>query len=322
MKTFLLLLFVINCWTSIYCSQKKGVVISEGTATVDFPENKSLADVKKEAEQKAKINALEKAFGTVIFQGNSTYISNINTGEKIETRSDFTMIGKSYVKGEVIEVLNIEFEEKPGYKIINNQKKEYKELECKIKIKARELTNPKIDIIAKPLSNPDKFAVNNSFKYGDTLFIYFQSPSDGYLTIFLDDNNYSYCLFPYKGMPNEYNLGIPVEGEKEYILFSEKYDKQYFSDIDITTPTYLLTTNESSEMDLIIIIFSKTPLNKPTFKDGISKELLTEIQREMGCSLPDMMKSEEFQHWLIKNRIARTDMQVDYINITISKNIN
>ena len=43
----------------------------------------------EECIQKARINAIEKAFGTVIIQGNTTYIENVNSGKKTETKSIF-----------------------------------------------------------------------------------------------------------------------------------------------------------------------------------------------------------------------------------------
>ena len=295
------------------------IVTSTGTSMVDFPDYKSRIEVEKEAEELAIINALERAFGRLVIQGNSTFIKNVNTGEQTKTFSSFNMIGNTYVKGEVLEIIEKDFNEKKGIKKMDKQEKEYKELECIIKIKARELSEVPVSMTAYPLKTANKFSKITEYHVGDTLYFYFSSEENGYLSIFFDDNNYSYCLLPYKNVPDQYKAGIPVESGKEYILFSSKYNKQYFKDLVPYQDTYVLTTNEMFEMDRLFIIFSKQPINKPVYKDNIDENIINEIQKKQGYTLPDALKSEDFQHWLMKNRSIRKDIQVKYVDITVSK---
>lgn len=298
---------------------QESIITATGIATVDFPEYKSRIEVEKQVQDLAITDALERAFGRVIIQGNSTYIKNVNTGQQTKTFSTFNMIGNSYVKGEVLEILDKTFKEKIGKKIIDNQQKEYKELECTIKIKAREITEAPININASPIKYPNKYAKTNEFHDGDTLYLYFYSEESGYLSIYFDDNQYSYCLLPYRNIPEEYKGGIPIAAGKDYILFSDKYNRQYFRDLLAFQDTYILTTNEIFEMDRLFVIFSKDPLNKPVFKDNIDEEKINEIKKEQGFSLPDGLKSEDFQRWLMKNRSIRKDVQITYVDITIIK---
>src|SRR3989304_2668905 len=115
------------------------IVTETGSAQTELPDYKSRKQVEHEAEELAIVDALEKAFGRVIVQGNSTFIQNINTGEKTETNSVFNMIANSTVKGEVMEIVNKDFSEIEGYKVIGNKKEKIIYLKCDIKVKAREI---------------------------------------------------------------------------------------------------------------------------------------------------------------------------------------
>ena len=64
----------------------------------------------------------------------------------------------------------------------------------------------------------------------------------------------------------------------------------------------------------IFIIFSKTPLNKPSLSD-------VKID-ESGYILPKSLKSEDFQRWLNRYRsYEKANVEVDYIDITITNRV-
>ncbi|HOD88968.1 MAG TPA: hypothetical protein PKN53_08205 [Bacteroidales bacterium] len=307
MKKIIQIVFILFFTISMNLyAQKKDIVIVEGTAQVEYPDYKSLDEVKREAEELAKINALEKAFGIIIIQGNSTYVSNINTGEKTETKSEFTMIGNTFVKGEILEITEESFKEIIGYKNIDGKEYPIKEIQCTIKAKAIELTEPKIEFEVYPLSGPDKRLKTTSFKHNDTLYLYFKSPVSGYLTVFLDDNKKAERLLPYKGMTNEYESGVPINADEEYIFFSN----------DIYCILYAETMYDLTRM---FIIFSKNPINKPFLKENVPEEILSNYEKDNGYFTPEELKSEEFQDWLQKNRYAREDIQLKIIDIIIKK---
>ncbi len=106
-------------------AQTNDIVEISGYYEVEFPDNKSLNEVKKYAQEQATINALEKEFGVIIIEGNSTYAKNIIDGTKNETNSVFNSIGNHWVKGEVIEVTNSIFDEIKKT-IIVSENEEYK----------------------------------------------------------------------------------------------------------------------------------------------------------------------------------------------------
>ena len=75
--------------------------VQKVTATYTYyaPENVTLEEAKRTALDRAKIEAIAEAFGTLVTQSNSTVVSNQNG----KSDSQFFSLGGSEVKGEWIE---------------------------------------------------------------------------------------------------------------------------------------------------------------------------------------------------------------------------
>lgn len=319
MKPFIIIISIICFYVCISYSQQK-FVVAEGTAQVELPDNKSRNVVKKEAEDLAIINALEKAFGRVVIQGNSTYIQNVNTGEKTETNMVFNMIANTSVKGELIEILNKKFSDISGTKSINGKKENYTEIKCEVKIKAKEITTPPMDYIAFPLKCENINCKTTNFKEGDNLFFYFKSPVNGYLTIYLDDGKTSQCLLPYKHMPAEFGGNFRIIAGQEYILFSNLKEYNYFGNSGYLADNYDLFAQSQEDLSRFFVLFSKVMLNNPILYEDINEGHLTEKERKEGYTMPNALTSENFQCWLNKTRsVLKENLQVQYIDITIRK---
>lgn len=302
---FLLVIIAAPCF-----SQK--AVSSKGSAQIEIPDNLSRLEIKNRVRQLATIDALERAFGRVIIQGNSTYITNLQTGQKVETNTVFNTIANTSVKGEVIEVLEEKFSDVTGTKIIDGKKEPVVEIRCDIEIKCREISTPPVNYASFPLGCLNERCKTTAFKNYDTLYFFFQSPVSGYLSIYLDDKTETSCLYPSSGMPAEFEGGVPVTADKKYILFSDKPEFNYFPESNINQDTYQLFCNSSQDMNRFFIIFSKIPLNKPSLK-GV-KEI------ENKYKLPKSLASEDFQKWLNDYRsMGKADIQVEIIDITITK---
>jgi len=121
----------------------------EGYCQVEFPDNLTREEVKKKATEQATIDALERAFGRVVIQGNTTYLSNIQTGKQIETKSAFNTIANTSVRGEVLKVIGDPvFTELTGTRTIDGKKETYTEMKCDIEIEAKEVTTPPVNFTA------------------------------------------------------------------------------------------------------------------------------------------------------------------------------
>lgn len=301
------------------CLSAQQVVTSRGSAQEELTREKSRIDVEKIVRERASVDALERAFGRVIIQGNSTYISNLQTGQKVETNTVFRTIANTSVKGEIIEVISEKFTDLQGFRVIDGEKRPVTEIKCDIEVRAREITTPPVKFTSSPLACLNEKCMTTSFKNNDTLFFFFTSPVSGYLTIYLDDQSNTFCLYPYKNMPAKFEGGVPVSSDQKYFLFSDKPEYNYFLDSNIIPDTYQLDAISAQDMNRIFVIFSKNPMNKPSLRDESGK-LLGQKDLDRNYRLPKSLRSEDFQKWLNNYRSAgKSDVQVQIIDITITK---
>lgn len=255
------------------------------------PENISLEEAKRIALEQAKIQAIADEFGTIVSQSNTTMVSNRNG----ESSSDFFSLGGSEVKGEWIETIG-----QPEYDI--NYEQGMLVVKAIVSGRIREIVSAQIDIKAEVLCNGTdlKFA-RTDFKNGDDLYLYFQSPVDGYLAVYLLDevSQMVYCLLPYKSSSEAVTS---IEHDKPYIFFSAKHagDKAHLVD------EYTMTCNSSVERNAIYVIFS-------------SNEFAKANSNNVEELLPQELSFEEFQKWLSKGRVRDRGMRVNNYLITIVK---
>lgn len=275
-------------YSSLHAQQVKKV---EGEYTYRAPEQVSVEQAKRTALERAKLEAMATTFGTNISQQNSTRVSNSNGKSNV----DFLSISSSDVKGEWIETIG-----EPQYTI--NYEQGMLIVTCKVKGTIREITTAAIDIKAKVLRNgtEDRFE-SSEFRSGDDLYLSFQSPVDGYLAVYLlDEEGNAFCLLPYR---NQSDGIYKVRANTPYIFFSEKdAPLQERSLID----EYVMTCEKAQEVNQIYTIFSPNPFIKSNDKDN-------------GDALPRETDGESFQKWLAK--VRRKDNSVNFSSkqITIAK---
>lgn len=248
-KIHLIVLFIIVFIQTVNAQHIKSV---HGEYTYYVPENITLDIAKQTALQRAKVQALENEFGTVIMQNNLSHIENINGKSDI----DFLTMGSSEVKGEWIENT-----EEPTFDItyVNNQLV----VKCFIKGKAREILTAKPEFVAKVLRNgTTSIFESDSFKSGDDLFLSFKSPINGYLNVYLyDGNEHIVEMLPYR---SETIGSTSIEGNHLYVFFSSK-DATKGNEVD----EYTITCNNNIELNQIILVFSENPFNKAISNDGL-----------------------------------------------------
>ena len=197
-----------------------------GEYTYHVPDNVSLEEGKRTALECAKIQALADAFGTLVSQNNSTIVRNENEKSSV----DFLSIGGSNVKGEWIETIG-----EPKLDIFY----ESNMLTIKVTIdgKAREIKNAAIDFEAKLLRNgtEEKYE-SDEFRNGDDLYLYFKSPINGYLAVYLLDENtlQVFCLLPYKSSGEP---AYKIVHDKPYVFFSCQKAEENPNEVDEYTMT-------------------------------------------------------------------------------------
>lgn len=278
------------CLLSLFtmlCAQRTERVRAE--YTYHAPENVTLEAAKRTALERAKIQAIADEFGTVVSQSNTTFVTNQNG----ESNTDFFSLGGSEVKGEWIETIG-----EPEYAISYEQGM----LVVRVTVsgRIREIVNAQIDFKAEVLCNGTdlKFA-RTDFKSGDDLYLYFQSPVDGYLAVYLldDVSQMVYCLLPYKSSSE----GVaPIEHDKPYIFFSAAHAGENAHLVD----EYTMTCSRPQEHNTLYIIFSPNEFAKAN-------------SNNVDELLPQELSFEEFQKWLVKGRNRDKEMKVKNFAIII-----
>lgn len=275
---------------SICCFAQK-IKTVDGEYTYVVPENINLDKAKHIALERLKIQLIEEEFGATVSQSNSTLVKNSNG----ESDVDFVSIGGSEVKGEWIETIGT-----PRYDIY--YEKDMLVVSVKAKGRIREIISTAVDFKSLVLRNgiEDRFE-SDTFKSGDDLYISFQSPTNGYLVIYLvDTEQRAFCLLPYQNMKEG---SFNVEANKRYILFSAQNAS---SELKPNVDEYTMTCTHDQEINQLYVVFSTSP-----FVKAIDDKLEKELPRELS--------NEEFQKWLAKYRTRDTNMVVKKTTITIRK---
>lgn len=259
--------------------------------TFHAPENISLEEAKRIALERAKIQAIADEFGTVVSQSNTTLVSNRNG----ESSTDFSSLAESEVKGEWIETIG-----QPEFIISYEQGMLV--VRAIVTGRIREIKSAQIDLKAELLCNGTdlKFA-RTDFNNGDDLFLYFQSPVNGYLTVYLLDEvtQMVYCLLPYKSSSESIAL---VKKDTPYVFFSAKHAGDNAQLVD----EYTMTCTNSVERNTLYIIFSPNEFTKANSND-------------VNERLPQELPFGDFQKWLSKGR--QRDKGMVYLTrvLTITK---
>ncbi|MBD5272631.1 MAG: DUF4384 domain-containing protein [Bacteroides sp.] len=263
------------------------------TYTYYAPETMSIEEAKRVALDRAKIQAIADEFGTIVSQSTTTVITNKNG----ESNTQFFALGGSDVKGEWIETIG-----NPDYQL--QFENHFLVVRCTVKGKAREIESTKIEIIAKPLRNGTTLRYeSNEFKDGDDLYLYFKTPEDGYISIYLLDESTQllYNILPYKNQPIP---SVKVKGTTESIFFSKDHSESIEKSI---IDEYTLSCDNDKEINVLYVVFSNVEIKRPT--SLISSD----------PSKPISIQYKDFRQWLSKNIAQDSTFQYLSIPLSISK---
>ena len=270
---FILLLFHLDV-----TAQKLKTV--EGSYTYHAPDNVTLEQAKRTALERAQIEALANTFGTNITQHNSTHVSNRNGKSDV----NFLSISSSDVKGEWIETIG-----EPNYNISYEQ--QMLVVTCNVRGQAREIVSAGVDLKVKVLRNgtDDKFE-SSEFRSGDDMYLSFQSPIDGYVAVYLiDEDGNAFCLLPYRKQSD----GIyKVKAGTRYVFFSETMAPTSEKSI---VDEYNLTCENAQETNQIYILFS-------------SDKFVKALDEDNGEDIPRDLSSELFQKWYSKQKTINSNL--------------
>lgn len=287
----LLAALLLSCCCTVAVAQK--IVKVRGEYIYRGPENVSLTEARRIALERAKIQALADEFGMVVSRTNATTITNREGRSSV----DFMTIGASEVRGEWIETIGEPVYTEPFY--------EQGMLVFKVEVegRAREIKGAGIDCEVHLLRNgTEPRFESETFRSGDDLYLYFKSPADGFLAVYLHDEAVGrvYCLLPYRASSA---AAYPIEHDCPYVFFSAKAAT---AEERAVVDEYTMTCSRSTEHNTVYVVFSPNMFAKAN--STMSEELL-----------PRELSFKDFQKWLAECRTHDINMEVMKRDLTISE---
>ena len=261
----------------------------EGEYTFYGDGRHSPADCKRLAAEYARVDALKRAFGTIVSQD----ILQTDAVKGDSETTHFLSLSSSETKGEWLGDLGA-----PEYEARLDNDGNYI-VHCKIRGRAKEISNQASEFDALVLRNgTDRRNADTRFRHGDDLYLYFSAPTGGYVAAFLaDETGQVYGILPYSTGDVD---RIKVKRGYDYIFFDPRRGND-FGNVDQLT----LTAADGEEFNKVYVVFSPDPFAMAPVKF-----------KTPGA--PPSIDSEEFTKWLTKCRRNDPRMGVKSMNIVIA----
>lgn len=260
----------------------------EGDYTFYGDGRHSPSECRRLALEYARVDALNKAFGTIVSQD----IVHSNTVGGDGESDHFLSLSSSEVKGEWLGD-----DGEPQYDVSLDKDDNYV-VRCRVRGRAKAISNRATDFEALVLRNgTDRRNADTDFRHGDDLYLYLAAPVNGYVAAYLaDESGQVYGILPYTtGDVNE----IRVRRGKEYVFFDSKAGTE-FGNVD----ELMLTAANGEEFNKIYVMFSPEPFSPAPVKFSVP-------------GAPPSIDAESFTQWLIRCRRNDPRMGVKSINIII-----
>lgn len=239
------------------------------------------------AAEQARVEALAREFGTIITQ-DIVQTDRIRSGRET---NDLLALSMTQVKGEWLGDSS-----EPVYEFSLDDKG-YMVVKCSVKGTARAITNEAVSFETSVLRNGIHAAnADTQFRDGDDMYLYFLGSSDGFLSVWLEDETRTvYNLLPY---PHDPKGEVKVKRYEEYTFFNSRDTKGGFGPIE----ELRLTAPDEPEYNRMYVVFSPEPYSRPPMK--------------ADTGLPSL-SSDDFSKWLMKTRRNDPKLGVKSINLRI-----
>lgn len=287
MKKLIVTLFIVLVWVAAFAkpTEKKSV----GIGTYHGTRNDSPEFCRNTALERARIEAVREAFGTIVAQSVQSVVMLQNGVED----NHFLALSNSDVCGEWLKDL-----EEPQYEVSYNPDNTIS-VTCKVKILCREIVNECPPFKAETLRGvPDRRYAANEYNDGDDIFLWFSPSCDGYIQVyFADESGMVAGILPYD---NSNVKEVKVKGGEEYIFFSKTTSPSEFGN----AKKYQAYTERQMEFNKMYVMFSPEPFAAPTLK-------------KTRRNLPPMLTMKDFTEWRVQSQRHNPKLGVSQINMII-----
>ena len=184
-------------------------------------------------------------------------------------------------------------------------------MSLKIEGKVRELSQPEIEFNYFTTNCKKAVCKTGVFENGDPMYFHFNTPIDGYLSIYVVENENAFRLLPYQNMPVMYKNAVPVIADKDYVFFSPYGDNDYFDGFSkhLVDELVMLTDKEEEYLSLYLV-FSTEEFTKPSLNN---QEVSLDANYEPAKSL----NPETLTDWLESNRINNVNFYYKQVKLKI-----
>ena len=280
------------------------IYAAEGYAKVRVEEHLSLDETRDLAREQAKLDAIESIFGTQLTK--EGYVDVADGDPNVILKS------MSSLKGEWLKTTNEVFTEESRKIRDEYGRRTEIWIICQVEGKVREITQPVIPYEFRTLNCPDLRCETTDFKNGESMYLHFESPIDGYLSVYLVDTENAYRILPYQQMPSDYLNHLPVSADRDYMFFTVGKSYDYFEGF----PYYLideiyLDTDREQEFFKLYVVFSKEPFDKPILDD--------EVEVAGEYTTPKTLSKRNFEVWVQDNRIFDTEFYFKTLNVRVRR---
>lgn len=270
----------------------------EGEFTFIGSTSTSLDECRRMAVEGARVRALAEKFGTIVAQSTTQEEIVNSKGDYTE----FSSLTTTDVRGEWIADIEPPKYSRPEFDDDGNLM-----VTCRVKGKARALSNKAPQIMAKVLCNGTNAAsAGTRFESNNRIYLRFKSPVDGYLAVYLlDADGVANCLLPYSTTPGGQ---AQMKADTDYLLFSESPVYTY-PETGRVPDEYIVYTDRRKESNTLYVVFSPHPFTKAIDND---KRATT-----VGDGSPRWLSGREFDKWQLDLRKRDDMLTVTKIPITI-----
>ncbi len=278
---------------------------ASGTALSRLGEDMSMEELKEKLRHEAIINAIENEFGTYVTQESFVDVDDGNT--------HFRIFGQTTIRGEWLKTIKEKFRESVKKVKENGKVKHELWLALQIEGKVRELTRPDIDFDFFTTNCRREACKTTLFENGDPMYLFFNTPADGFLSVYAVEGDEAFRLLPYQDMTGNYHNAVPVKADRDYVFFSNDEKDDYFNDFSrYLVDELVMFTDKEEEYLKLIVVFSTEEYTKPILK-GISED------PEISYLVPRSLPAETLKAWLEDNRINNMNFYYRQLTVRIVK---
>ncbi|MBD5326373.1 MAG: DUF4384 domain-containing protein [Bacteroides sp.] len=261
------------------------------------PLTETPAEARYKAIEMAKTAALEAQFGTIIRA--QDLIITTDRGQQAMSLGEFD------VNGTWLSDIH-----DPEFKMVEQRATE---IVYSIRVAgwARQIQSDHIDIDCRLLNNGcdknrDKLK-DNTYYSGDEMFLYFNSPVNGWIAVYLGDDDEAQtmqCLLPY----DRQTIGAyPIKANKEYLFFSKEHAEPESVDY---AAGLVMESRKATDFNVLYVIFSTKKFSGTASVENQTLEYTTQTSDELINLMPRETDFKSFQKWLGKKRLSDPNMQV------------